>query len=206
MRRFPLVLLLLVFASLLATGCGQYGKRFEGDASASSSADGQEPKITTKKFDAAARKADGCGELQEFESEGRGHSTDLNEKLTFKTNPPSSGKHYQVASEWGVYDTQQPDVQTVHNLEHGHIVISYKGLSGKQVATLLDQVKINPFHLLVEPRKANPKKGVYYTAWTKQIHCDTPSAAALQYMIEQWRDQGPELFTNDTSNGTMGAS
>jgi kynureninase len=49
------------------------------------------------------------------------------------------------------------------------------------------------------PRKKNPKDGVYLTAWTAQMYCKKPSKAALQHMIDEWRDQGPELFTNDAS-------
>ena len=50
--------------------------------------------------------------------------------------------------------------------------------------------RINPYHLMVLPRKANPKKGVYYTAWTAQMYCERPSKAALQHMIDEWRDRG----------------
>jgi hypothetical protein len=38
---------------------------------------------------------------------------------------------------------------------------------------------------------------VYYTVWTHQIYCKQPSKAALQYMIDNYRDQGPELFMED---------
>lgn len=198
MRRITF-LLVLILALIVATGCGQYGKRYVSDTD-DTAVTGEEPRITEDDFeDEKVRTADGCGELEEFKSEGRGHTTDLNEKVEYQHNPPHSGSHYQLASEWGLYDEQQPDVQTVHNLEHGHIVISHKGLKEPQVKELLDTARINPFHLLVQPRKDNPKNGVYYTVWTKQIHCKQPSEAALQFLIDNWRDQGPELFTDDPS-------
>ena len=202
MRRFPLVLLILC-ASLLAVGCGEYGNRYVGETNAAS--DTEEAKITDEKFTPAVQKRDGCTKLEEFESEGSQHTVEnATDKGNYKHNPPHSGNHYQVAAEWGLYDSEQPDVQTLHNMEHGHIVISHKGLSAKQQDKLLAQARKNPFHLLVQPRKKNPKNGVYYMAWTVQLYCKQPSAAALQHMIEEWRDQGPELFTDDASGGSMG--
>lgn len=203
-RRFVLPLALLLLASFIAAGCGEFGQRYEGDGSAKAASSDEEKPITDEAFDDAARKKDGCTDIEEFESEGRTHTTDPEETVKYEHNPPHSGNHYQVAEEWGLYDEQQPDVATVHNLEHGHIVITHKGLSDKEEQELLDQARINPYHLVLMPRKQNPKDGVFYTAWTAQVYCKTPSAAALQFMIEEWRDQGPELFTEDESRA-MGA-
>jgi len=204
MRRLaPLLLLLL--ATLVAAGCGEYGQRYEGD-SEKVSASGSETRVTDEKFDDAARKRDGCTDIEEFESEGNTHTTDPAETVKYEHNPPHSGDHYQVPEDWGLYDEQQPDVATVHNLEHGHILITHRGLTDKQEQTLLDHARINSYHLVVMPRKQNPKKGIYYTVWTAQIYCKEPSKAALQYMIDNWRDQGPELFTEDASGGSMGSN
>ncbi len=201
MRRFVPLVFVLLFATLVAAGCGEFGQRYEGDGDSQASSTSEERKVTDEKFDEKVRERDGCTEVEEFESEGRTHTTDPEEKVKYEHNPPHSGNHYQVAEDWGLYDEQQPDVATVHNLEHGHIVITHKGLSDKEQGTLLDQARINNYHLVVMPRKQNPKDGVYYTAWTAQLFCEKPSAAALQYMIENWRDQGPELFTEDPAMG-----
>lgn len=195
MRRIALPAL-LVIAALLATGCGQYGKRYTGEENTEGARSGSK-RITDAPFDDAARKKDGCTEAEEFESEGSTHTSDVNEKVEYENNPPHSGDHYQVPIPWGLYDTEQTDVETVHNLEHGHIVMTHKGLSDKQEQELLDDARVDPYHLVVFPRKKNPKKGVYYTAWTAQLYCETPSEAALQYMIDTYQDQGPELFTDD---------
>jgi len=194
------MILLFVLAALVAAGCGEYGKRYSGSEEKQKVASEDTP-ITDEAFDEAVRKRDGCTELEEFDSEGSTH-VESSEKVTYKHNPPMSGSHWNDPSvdapaEWGLYDKQLRDEQTVHNLEHGHILIEYKGLSEKDKQLLYDTARINPYHLLVQPRDKNPKKGVYYMAWTAQIHCERPSAAALQYMIEQKRDQGPELYMDD---------
>jgi hypothetical protein len=205
MRRISLLVLVMSML-LLAAGCGQFGKQYTGSAKAKASA-ANEQKVTTKPFDEAAAKAAGCDgtKATEFESEGRGHTTDIKTPVTYKHNPPHSGEHYQVPADWGFYDKQQPDVQTVHNLEHGHIVITWKGLSKDDQKLLHDAWDKNQYHLLVEPRDKTPKAGVYYTAWAVQLYCKHPSKEALQYMIDNYRDQGPELFTTDTGGGNMGA-
>lgn len=208
MRRISLLAILLL-AILVASGCGQYGKRYTGKGDNTKAASGKEEQVTDEKFDAAARKKDGCTELEEFESEGSTH-IDAAESATYEHNPPHSGDHWNDAAvpapaEWGLYDTTLDDEVYIHNLEHGHIAISHKGLTDKQRDELIDMVRINSYHLVLHPRKANPKPGVYFTAWTAELYCRTPSAAALQYMIDNWRDQGPELFTDDAGGGDMGS-
>ncbi|MCW2949686.1 MAG: hypothetical protein JWN41_699, partial [Thermoleophilia bacterium] len=159
MRRIPKFLVVLA-ALLIAGGCGQFGKQYKAsDDAAADTASGRDKVVTTQKFDAAAQKKYGCGPVEDFKSEGRGHTTDENEAVDYKHNPPHSGKHYQVALDWGLYPDEQRDVAWVHNLEHGHIVMVYKGLNSNDKNDLLDYARINPYHLLVVPRKKNPKDG-----------------------------------------------
>ena len=200
MRRITLLLTLLL-ATFLAAGCGEFGKRYTNEDTDTTDASGAEKRITDDPFDDAARKAAGCTEVEEFESEGSTH-IDPAETPKFEHNPPHSGDHWNDQSipapaEYGLYDTTLKEGQWVHNLEHGHIVISHKGLSKKDEDALYDMADINNYHLVVMPRKKNPKDGIFYTAWTAEMYCKKPSKAALQYMIDEWRDQGPELFTQD---------
>jgi hypothetical protein len=46
--------------------------------------------------------------------------------LTWSTNPPSSGPHYDVWGVWGVHTTPLPRGNYVHNLEHGGVVVLYR--------------------------------------------------------------------------------
>lgn len=201
MRRLAFIILCIAVTSL-AAGCGAYGERYTGSEGEATGPDGEEPVISAKPFDAAARKAAGCEKLKTFESEGQGHEDDIKVLPKYKTNPPTSGPHYQVAVDWGIYDDEQLDQQTTHNLEHGHLVISYKGLEDGEVEELRDFARRNLFHLVLVPRDKNPKDGVYLSAWTSQMYCREPSAAALQFMVDEWRDRGPELFASDPGRGS----
>src|SRR5687767_14475686 len=53
-----------------------------------------------------------------------------NQRVEYASLPPTSGSHWDLPhAGWGVKDNAQDDERVVHNLEHGGIVINYKGLS-----------------------------------------------------------------------------
>ena len=56
--------------------------------------------------------------------EGEGH-VPVGESVSYSTNPPLSGEHWPETAVCGIYDEELPDELVVHNLEHGHVVISY---------------------------------------------------------------------------------
>lgn len=54
-----------------------------------------------------------------------GNHVTLCSDVTYATNPPSSGNHYGVWADFGVYDFALPRGFWVHNLEHGAVVVTY---------------------------------------------------------------------------------
>src|SRR3989338_8411314 len=54
----------------------------------------------------------------------------------YNSNPPTSGWHYAQSANWGVYQTELPDEQVIHNLEHGGVWISYTGIDDTTKAAL----------------------------------------------------------------------
>lgn len=57
---------------------------------------------------------------------GRNHIADRTTYPSYNSNPPTSGPHYAVPATSQFYNKELPDEQLVHNLEHGHVWISYK--------------------------------------------------------------------------------
>ena len=49
----------------------------------------------------------------------------LTTKPEWNSNPPTSGPHYVEWAIWNFYDEEVPLVKSVHNLEHGGVVIHY---------------------------------------------------------------------------------
>ena len=63
---------------------------------------------------------------QPVEIIGRDHIPNGVKFNNYNSNPPTSGPHYTDPAPARFYDKELPDEQVVHNLEHGHIWISYR--------------------------------------------------------------------------------
>ena len=66
--------------------------------------------------------AEGVGESVPIE--GASH-VPVGELVSYDTVPPTSGNHWGVPADCGVYDREVDDEQVVHNMEHGHVIISH---------------------------------------------------------------------------------
>lgn len=98
----------------------------------------------------------------EHEDQGREHNVEPNPDFVYNSNPPTSGPHYQVPAQWGESQQTVPDFQTIHNLEHGGIIVAYKpDLPKDQVEKLrkllYEKTRPNfvPTKVIMMPRAAN---------------------------------------------------
>jgi type II secretory pathway pseudopilin PulG len=150
---------------------------------------------------AATAKAAGCT-FSQFKSEGRNHTAG---KVTYKTNPPTSGNHNPTPAQDGFYraGNSPPKENFVHTLEHGRIEFQYKpGTPAADVAKLrkLAEEPLNGtagYHVLMFENDTNMPSQFAATAWTKSITCPTLSTPALGAMREfrtAFTDKGPELI------------
>ena len=139
-------------------------------------ADKGDAKVDTTKL-AASAKAAGCT-FSQFKSEGRNHTAS---KVTYKTNPPTSGNHNPTPAQDGLYraGNSPPKENFVHSLEHGRIEFQYKpGTSAADVAKLR-RLAEEPFdgtagyHVLLFENDTNMPAQFAATAWTKSITCPT---------------------------------
>ena len=131
------------------------------------------PRKITDLEDAA--KAAGC-KINEYESEGRGHTSD---DVKYKTNPPTSGNHDPTAAQDGVYPDPPDTEQTVHALEHGRVDVQYKpGTPQRQIDQLEAMVgeKVQGtegYHTLMFENQTNMPSAVAATSWTRSLTCPT---------------------------------
>jgi hypothetical protein len=152
--------------------------------------------------------AAGCTSLQEPASEGATHVT-APTRVTYKTNPPTSGNHYGQTSFTGILSNPLPqglqDENLVHNMEHGQVIIWYKpDIPG----TLLDQFKAevrkDPTRLILVPR-ATMDYQVAFTAWQRLIGCSTAnerSVAVAPKFFDTFKGKGPEGDRPGTPTGS----
>jgi len=157
-------------------------------------------KVDTSKL-AASAKAAGCT-FSQFKSEGRNHTAG---KVTYKTNPPTSGNHNPTPAQDGFYRTgnSPPKENFVHSLEHGRIEFQYKpGTPAADVAKLR-RLAEEPFdgtagyHVLMFENNTDMPAQFAATAWTKSMTCPTLSTAALGALREfrtAFTDKGPEFI------------
>jgi Protein of unknown function (DUF3105) len=150
---------------------------------------------------AADAKAAGCT-YGSFKSEGRTHTAD---KVTYKTNPPTSGNHNPTPAADGIYrpGNTPPKENFVHSLEHGRIEFQYKpGAPAADVAKLraLAEEPINDtagYHMLFFENNTDMPDEYAATAWTKSISCSkltTQSLDAMREFRKAFTDKGPEFI------------
>ena len=131
-----------------------------------------------------------------FPNEGQGHTykgklIQPTDTVPYKTDPATSGPHYQVPAPWGVYTQPIPAVIRVHNLEHGGIEVLYGDkVSEADRAQIEKDVRSDWKLMLMAPY---PKLGnkVYYVAWQHWIACTGYQKTALDEAQKRWREQGP---------------
>ena len=149
-----------------------------------------------------AAKAAGC-KVNEFKSEGRGHTSD---DVKYKTNPPTSGSHDPVAAQDGVYP-EPPDVeQTVHALEHGRVDVQYKAGTPANRVTQLEKLVAEEvggesgYHTLLFENQTNMPSAVAATSWTRSLTCptfddkvfDAIRAFREKAIVGDWKSDIPE--------------
>ena len=146
-------------------------------------------------------KAAGCT-FSQFKSEGRNHTAS---KVTYKTNPPTSGNHNPTPAQDGIYrpGNSPPKENFVHSLEHGRIEFQYKpGASAADVAKLrrLAEEPVNGtagYHVLLFENNTKMPAEFAATAWTKSITCpqiNAQSVVAMRDFRKAFTDKGPELI------------
>jgi hypothetical protein len=156
--------------------------------------------VDTGKLTADATSA-GCT-FKSFPSEGRTHTAD---KVTYKTNPPTSGNHNPTPAQDGIYraGNTPPKENLVHTLEHGRIEFQYKpGASAADVAKLR-RLASEPlegtagYHVVLFENNTDMPAAFAATAWTHSITCSALTPQALDAMREfrkGYTDKAPEFI------------
>jgi hypothetical protein len=132
------------------------------------------------------------------------HTTSPDERVDYDTNPPSSGRHYQVPAEDGAYSDAPTDEELVHGLEHGRVIIWFKpGLPSDERANLKALYDEDTYQMFLVPRSDMPY-AVAATAWNGEpapngrgqlLLCNefTPEIYdALRAFRDEHRSLGPE--------------
>ncbi|MEO2011815.1 MAG: DUF3105 domain-containing protein [Pirellulaceae bacterium] len=123
------------------------------------------------------------------------------------SNPPTYGPHHGFLLDaqnnsitprpTGVYSTEQPDEDLVHNLEHGHVWISYNPnlLSAIDKAALEQLVQDGGTNsgVILTPRSQNTS-AIALASWAHLQTLDSFDATQIRAFVEMNRGHSPEGF------------
>lgn len=117
---------------------------------------------------------------------------------TYTSNPPTSGMHWgSGAAPWGVLTQPIADEITVHNLEHGGIIIHYRqGLDQAtvdQIAALARELQRQNRCIIVIPRPTDKLDvPIAVTSWEYLLKLESFDAGAIRAFFKAHVNQGPE--------------
>jgi hypothetical protein len=197
-----LALAAVVVLVLLATGGGG-GEGGDAQAAEVFPDGGSFPEQTIFEV-APAAKAAGC-ELQSKKGSGVAtHTTSLDQRVKYNTNPPTTGRHYEIPAQDGTYGDAPQDEELVHGMEHGRVIFWVKpSLPEEQRADIRALVDDDPYQMFLVPRTDMPY-AVAATAWNadpppggtgRMLLCNEVNDKtydALAAFRDEHRSQGPE--------------
>ena len=80
----------------------------------------------------------------------------------------------------------------VHNLEHGHVWLSYRDDGDEEALDILRQIQRQyPNHVLVTHRPENESR-IAASAWGRLLVTDELNAEELQAFVVRYRSRAPE--------------
>jgi Protein of unknown function (DUF3105) len=200
MRTAALVGVLVLVVSLAA--CGGSDKTSEpGEPTAAEPvpedveappAEPAEPAVETE----PAAPANASCEEQQLADQGADHVGALPEGFEYNSVPATSGPHADTVI-WNAYTEPLPDINVVHNLEHGGVAVQYGAdVRAEQIAAITDWYAASPDAIVLAPR---PELGgsVALTAWRHLLTCDGFDEASFTAFREAYRFNGPEAIPPD---------
>ncbi len=184
-RVVPVVLAVVVAAALIATAV-LVPLLLDDDDGTSPGGDGSETaSVDTSNLDAVAT----------FEDLPTTH-LELGEDHAYEQSPAVGGPHAPVWIECGVYDEPLPEVNAVHDLEHGTTWITYRpdDVDADGVEELADQLPANGL-LSPYPDQAAP---VVITVWGRQLELTGPDDPRIALFVAEYGagETAPEPYAS----------
>lgn len=181
----PVVLAVVVAIALVATAV-LVPLLLSGDDEDSSADDpGRDESVDTSNL----------AEVQSYEGLTYQHLP-LGEDHDYPQSPAVGGDHGPVWIECGVYDDPLPEVNAVHDLEHGSTWITYRpeDVDADGIDRLADQLPANGL-LSPYPDQAAP---VVITVWGRQLELTGPDDPRITLFIAEYGagDTAPEPYAS----------
>jgi hypothetical protein len=191
-RRNQLIVIGIAVVIVLALAAVGIGFIMSGGDDSSASGPTQTGDCTTETFDA----------------QEAAHVEELPADYEYNSIPATSGLHSPVTAIWNLYDQPVPQINYVHNLEHGGMIVQYgSDASAEDIASLASWYQQDPRGLIVAPiaeelEEEDPTLAgqIVVTSWTHMMRCGSFDEEALADFSDDFRGpQGdaPEKFQLD---------
>jgi hypothetical protein len=110
----------------------------------------------------------------------------------YNSNPPTSGPHYASPVRADVYDQELPDENLVHNLEHGHIWLSYRDASDQEAIDLATEIQSQYPRWVVVTHRPDNNNRLVAASWLRLLVLDELNEDQIQAFILRYRNRAPE--------------
>lgn len=126
-----------------------------------------------------------------YANQGRDHIEVDDEHNAYNSNPPTSGPHAGAIT-ISSYTQQYPDENMIHNLEHGHIWLSYRDAGDDEAIELLVGLQQQyPDRVVVTYRPENDNR-IAAAAWTRLLTLDELDSEQIEAFIIRYNNLAPE--------------
>lgn len=133
----------------------------------------------------------------EQSDQGGGHT---DSKEYGGNQPPTSGIHAGPV-EWSIYDTEIRDDQSLHNLEHGGIYVSYRPDLPKDQIEKMKSLLFDPFSdpdfkprkVMMAPRASN-KSPIVISSWQRSQELESYDKEVIKEYYLRNFGKSPEPF------------
>ncbi len=130
--------------------------------------------------------------VETFPDQGQAHLSAADPAPEYNSNPPTSGPHASGAAVCGIYREAPPDINLVHDLEHGVVVVYYDPVAAADVREDIESFARDAgSHVIVAPREGMDTP-IALTAWTHLLRLDEFDRSALDVFYGEFAQRGPE--------------
>jgi Protein of unknown function (DUF3105) len=162
-----------------------------------------------------ALRAGGCT-YKVYPATSQQHVGSLTAKVKWNSDPPSNGPHYSQPALWGNYNDPVAQVQAVHNLEHGGMLIEYGSTVPRATIESISRFYDESPNGMLVFRYPKLKKKIALVAWTadedriegrsatggyhgegRVAICNGFNEKAFDLFRDRFRAKGPERFPLD---------
>lgn len=152
---------------------------------------GSKRALQTKQVVDRSAKSAGCVLTNPKELPASPHLNPEDPTPEYNSNPPTSGLHLASPAPGGAVDETIDKKILVHNLEHGYVVIHYKGISDSDINNIHDLVDSYEDGVIAQPN-SEITSPVAMASWGTLQTCKDVTISVIKAFIKEHCNKGPE--------------